>query len=84
MITVCYEDANEQVVSTIDADSEFEARFILMEMINRAERITLPHTNYKFIKLFNAYFIETVTADDFTFIPIEKSLEKLGKVTKRT
>lgn len=84
MITVCYEDTNERVISTIDADSEFEARFILMEMINSAERITLPHTKYKFIKLFNAYFIETIAADDFTFIPIDKSLEKLGRVTKHT
>jgi len=84
MITVRYEDGNAQVVSTIDADSEFEARFILMEMINSAERITLPYTNYKIIKLFNAYFVETITADEFTFIPIEKSLEKLGRVTKHT
>ncbi len=84
MITVFYEDGDEQVVSTIDADSEFEARFILMEMINSAERIALPQANYKFIKLFNAYFIDTITADDFTFIPIEKSLEKLGRVTKHT
>lgn len=84
MITVCYEDGGERAVFTIDADSEFEARFVLMEMINSAERITLPHTNYKFIKLFNAHFIETVTADEFTFIPIETALEKLGRVTKHT
>lgn len=53
----------------INAGSELEARFILMEMLNRAPRAKVGAGVYvsEFVYLQNMCFFGDITIDDFTF-----------------